>query len=122
MGKITLKNIRIFATHGCLTEEAKIGSEYNVNIWVKADLSTSAQSDQLKDTVDYVTLNRIVKQEMAIRAQLLEQVAQRIIDRVIAELPLVKVVEVEVAKINPPIGGNVDRVVVTMKGKRKNKR
>lgn len=119
MGKIILKNIRIFAAHGCLTEEAKIGSEYCVNISVKADLKQSAQSDHLKDTVDYVALNRIVKQEMAIRSQLLEHVAQRIINRVLNELPIVKEVEVDVSKINPPIGGNVDRVTVTMKGKNK---
>ncbi|PID68129.1 MAG: dihydroneopterin aldolase [Flavobacteriia bacterium] len=119
MGYITLQNIKIFATHGCLTEEAKIGSEYCVNVRVKADLKPSAQSDLLKDTVDYVALNRIVKEEMAIRSQLLEHVAERIINRILKELPMVKKVEVDVAKINPPIGGNVDRVIVTMKGKRK---
>ena len=35
------------------------------------------------DTVDYVDLNRIVVEEMAIRAKLLEHVAKRIMDRVL---------------------------------------
>ena len=35
----------------------------------------------LIDTVDYVHLNFIVKEEMAIRSKLLEEVAKRILDR-----------------------------------------
>ena len=115
---IKLKNIRIFANHGCLTEEEKIGSDYLVNIKVSADLSKAANTDSLSDTVDYVHLNKIVKREMAIRSKLLEHVGQRIIDAVFDEIDLVKEVQVTVAKVNPPIGGDVAEVSVTMSGKR----
>ncbi len=118
MGQITVKNIRVYAYHGCLDEEAKIGSEYRVDLKIKADLSTSAQTDALEDTVDYVHLNHIVKEEMAIRAKLLEEVAQRIIDRIFRELALVEKAKVAVAKINPPIGGDVSSVVITLTEKR----
>ena len=47
----------------------------------KTDLRKSAQTDDLVDTVDYVHLNKIVVEEMAIRSKLLEHVAQRIIVR-----------------------------------------
>ena len=67
MGTIKINNIRLYAYHGCLVEEGKIGSDYRVDLKVKTDLSKSAISDDLNDTVDYVHLNRIVKQEMAIR-------------------------------------------------------
>lgn len=118
MDKITLSNIKLYAYHGCLDEEAKIGSEYLVNLSVKADLSKSAKSDQLSDTVDYVHLNRIVKEEMAIRADLLEHVAKRIIDRVLKELLIVRKVCVEVSKVNPPLEGNVAEVLISMSKKR----
>ena len=118
MHSIHLKNIRVFTNHGCLTEEEKIGSDYLVNLSVKADLSKASDSDQLIDTVDYVTLNTIVVEEMEIRAKLLEHVGQRIINRVLNELAMVQFVEVSVAKINPPIGGDVAEVVVTMNGNR----
>ncbi|MGG8497982.1 dihydroneopterin aldolase [Tenacibaculum sp. TC6] len=120
MGIIRVNNIRLFTNHGCLEEEAKIGSEYKVDIEVKADLSTSAQTDVLTDTVDYVHLNQIVKEEMAIRSKLLEHVAQRILDRIFKEISLVEEAEVSVAKINPPIGGNVQEVVIILKDSRKN--
>lgn len=120
MGIIKVENIRLFANHGCLVEEAKIGSEYRVDIKVKADLEKSAVTDELSDTVDYVHLNKIVREEMAIRAALLEQVAKRIINRIFKEIPMVKKAQVAVAKINPPIGGNVESVIIELKEKRKN--
>lgn len=118
MSTIELKNIKVYAFHGCLLEEGQIGSEYLVNLTVKADLSAAAATDELKDTVDYVHLNRIVKEEMEVRSKLLEHVGQRIIDRIFSEIELVSEAAVNVAKVNPPIGGDVASVSVTMKAKR----
>ncbi|MDX1461463.1 MAG: dihydroneopterin aldolase [Marinirhabdus sp.] len=118
MSTIRLKNIRIFTNHGCLIEEEKIGSDYLVNVMVKADLSVAAASDQLKDTVDYVHLQHIVKTEMSKRSKLLEQVGQRIIDAIFSEIALVHYAEVSISKLNPPIGGDVAEVEVTMTGTR----
>jgi len=118
MGTIKVTNIRVFAYHGCLVEEGKIGSDYRVDLTIKADLSKSAITDNLEDTVDYVHLNKIVKQEMAIRSKLLEEVAKRILDRILNEISLVKQVKVAVSKLNPPIGGNVAMVTIEMSKKR----
>lgn len=115
MGIIKVTNIRVYAYHGCLIEEGKIGSDYRVDLKIKADLSKSAVSDILEDTVDYVHLNKIVKQEMAIRSNLLEEVAKRILDKILAEIPIVNKASVAVSKLNPPIGGNVAMVTIKMK-------
>ena len=109
-----MTNIQVYAYHGCLMEEGKIGSDYRVDVAVKANLQPSAQSDNLKDTVDYVHINRIVKEEMAIRSKLLEHVAKRMLDRIFAEIPIAMEATVEVSKINPPIGGNVQQVTIEM--------
>lgn len=114
MGVIRLNNIRTYAYHGCLSEEAKIGSAYRVDLWVEADLKTPAASDKLDDTVDYVKLNSIVKKEMEQRSNLLENVAQRIMDRILKELPETSKTGVTVSKINPPIGGDVQHVSVEL--------
>jgi len=118
MGIIKIKNIHLYAYHGCLDEEGKIGSEYRVDLSVKADLSESAKTDNLSDTVDYVHLNKIVKEEMAIRTKLLETVADKILVRILDEISLVKKATVEVSKVNPPIGGNVAKVTIKMSKKR----
>ena len=114
MGYIHLKTVKVYAYHGCLNEETTIGSDYIVNLSVHSDLSTSALSDQLEDTVDYVALNAIIKEEMAIPSKLLEHVAQRIIDRVFDKHASVDKVLIEVEKVNPPIGGDVMGVSVEM--------
>ena len=119
MAEIRLKDIRIYAHHGCLPQETIIGSDYLVQLCVEADLSTSALSDQLEDTVDYVLLQNIVAQEMATPSQLLEHVAWRINRQVIEQCAMVEWSEVVVSKINPPIGGDVDRVSVVMRTYRK---
>ena len=114
MGTIKIKNIRTFSFHGCLEEEAKIGSDYRVDLEVKTDLRKSSISDELKDTVDYVHLNKIVVEEMEIRAKLLEHVAHRIITRIFGEIPSVSRIIIAVSKLNPPIGGDVEAVTIEM--------
>lgn len=116
--QIDVFGIRLYTNHGCMDEEAVIGSHYEVNISVWADLSTSAVSDQLEDTVDYVALNAIAKEEMAKRAKLLEVVGQRMINRIMAEHPLVQKAWVNVAKLNPPINGDVERVALSFTAER----
>ena len=122
MGIIKVENIRVFAHHGCLTEETKIGSDYRVDLKVKAKLSTSAKSDDLNDTVDYVLLNNIVKDEMAIPSKLLETAALRIINSIFTKSLMVKKVAISISKINPPIGGDVEMVTIKMTEKRKKTR
>ena len=118
MSTIRLKNIKIYAFHGCLVEEEKIGSDYLVNLSVKVDLNKAAETDKLTDTVDYVHLQKIVKDEMRKRSKLLEHVGKRIIDTIFLEIPMVNTVKVTVSKLNPPIGGDVEEVSVTMNSRR----
>jgi dihydroneopterin aldolase len=112
MGTIKLQNIRTFSFHGCLKEEALIGSDYRVDLEIKTDLRKSSVSDELNDTVDYVHLNKIVVEEMAIRSNLLEHVGHRIIARIFSEIPSVSRILLGVSKLNPPIGGDVEAVTI----------
>ena len=119
MGLIKLENIRLFAHHGCLKEETIIGSDYRVDLKVKADLARSAESDKLIDTIDYVFLNKVVREEMSIPSKLLETVAKRIMSRIFSEDKLVRKATVSVSKINPPIGGDVEMVTIKLTERRK---
>ena len=119
MGIIKLKNIRTFSYHGCLVEESKIGSDYLIDLEIKTDMRKSMETDELEDTVDYVHLNKIVTEEMAVRSKLLEHVAHRIIVRVFKEIAAVSRIIVSVSKLNPPIGGDVEAVTVQVEEYRK---
>ncbi|WP_397364162.1 dihydroneopterin aldolase [Olleya sp. R77988] len=120
MGIIKLENIRVTAYHGCLKEETAIGSDYRVDLKVKADLQKSTTSDKLEHTVDYVFLNKVVVEEMATPSALLEHVAKRILDRIFKEDTLITLATIGVSKINPPIGGDVQMVTIELTQKRKN--
>lgn len=118
MGTVRVENIRVYAHHGCLTEETIIGSEYLVTILVKTDLSKASLSDNLVDTVDYVHINKIVEEEMAVPSKLLEHVAKRIADRIFTEIPMAKKSKIQVSKINPPMNGDVEKVTIVLKSER----
>ena len=116
MGLITVEGIRVFAYHGHLPEEAVLGGHFIVSVWVTADTSEVEKTDDLNDTVDYVKIIEIVKEQMAIRSNMIEHPAKRIVDAI---LPLDKVqkVKVEVEKIQPPIDAAFDKISATTEGK-----
>ncbi|WP_185881683.1 dihydroneopterin aldolase [Blattabacterium cuenoti] len=117
MGKILIENIRLFGFHGCMPEEAFLGSYYTVNIEVELDLYKASVSDDLSKTIDYAHLYRIVKEEMAINSKLLEHLAQRIIQRIKKyRMDLVKSTKIKICKENPPLQSSVDRVCIVLDG------
>ena len=120
MVEIYLKNIRCYSFHGCLKEEGVIGSDYLVNLWAKGALGKAALTDRLEHAIDYVLLNKIVVEEMAIPAKLLETVAERILNRVLKEDKRIQKVKISVSKICPPINGDVESVVVKLSKKKEN--
>lgn len=115
MGLITVEGIRVFAYHGHLPEEAILGGHFIVNVWVTADTSEVEASDDLNDTVDYVKIIEIVKEQMAIRADMIEVPAKRIVDAILS-LHKVQKVKLELEKIQPPIDATFDKISVTTEG------
>ena len=115
MGLITVEGIRVFAYHGHLPEEAVLGGHFIVNVWVEADTVEVEKTDDLKHTVDYVKIIAIVKEQMAIRSDMIEHPVKRIVDAI---LPLNKVqkVTVELEKVLPPIDATFDKISVTSEG------
>jgi dihydroneopterin aldolase len=114
--RIEINGIKLYAFHGCLHEEEKIGGNYVVDVMLNTNFSSAALSDNLNETIDYVDVNRIVGEEMAIRSKLIEHVGQRIIKRLKHELPSIETVSVKVTKLSPPINGDVDSVAISIEG------
>ncbi len=113
--EIHVNGIQVYAYHGCLAEEAKIGGHYTIDVKMLTDFSEAAQSDDLSNTIDYCDVAKIVQEEMAIRSKLIEQVGQRILMRMQAELPYLQGIELKVTKHDPPIPGEVDSVSIIFK-------
>ena len=112
MHLITVEGINVYAYHGCLEEEGKIGGNYRVDVYMKTDFSEAALLDDLTKTIDYVEVYDIVKTEMAIRSKLIEHAGQRIMDKLMSRLKPIKSCKVRVTKYNPPMNGNVEKVSI----------
>jgi hypothetical protein len=69
MGLMEVNGIRVFAYHGCLEEEGRIGGHFRVDIAVEGDLDRAETSDRLEHAVDYGRVTAIVKEQMAVRSQ-----------------------------------------------------
>lgn len=111
---IEINSIQIYAFHGCLEEESKIGGDYSVDVMLNTDFSIAAKLDDLSKTIDYVVVNKIVEEEMSIRSKLIEHVGQRIVDRCKKEIKTISRIRVKITKINPPINGNVKNVAIVI--------
>jgi dihydroneopterin aldolase len=114
MGMISVEGMEFFAYHGCFAEEQVIGTRFIVDFYFATDTSQPEISDDLKQTVNYQTVYQLVKKEMGIKAHLLEHVAHRILKSVMAAFPAIEAAEVKISKLNPPLGGKVDKVCVTL--------
>lgn len=105
---IEVNGIKLYAYHGCLEEEAKIGGHYVVDVRMTTDFTIAAQEDDLSKTISYVDVNHIVAEEMAIRSKLIEHVGQRIFERIKKETKSLHKLSVKVIKLCPPINGDVE--------------
>ena len=109
---IEVSGIKLYAYHGCLPEEGRIGGNYIVDVKLITDFSKAAVSDELIETIDYVDINRIATEEMAIRSKLIEHVGQRIYHRIRKVINNIDKLSVKITKICPPINGDVDNVAI----------
>ena len=90
-------------------------SEYTVNAVVEVDTGIAEKSDNLENTVDYVSIYSVLKKEMDVPSKLLETVLERIIKGIKNIDENIVTVEVSIKKLSPPIGGNVDSVELRKK-------
>ncbi|MBR5661106.1 MAG: dihydroneopterin aldolase [Bacteroidales bacterium] len=102
---IELTGMEFHAFHGCLVQERKEGNTFIVDFRGKITGKKAAKSDDLKDTVDYSKIYEIVAAQMAEPSNLLENVAGRIVDAIMAADLKFWFVQVRVSKKNPPVGG-----------------
>ncbi len=101
-----------YAYHGCFEEEQKIGTHFRVDLAMQVDTAVAQKSDNLNDTVNYLSVYQEVKKQMAIPSHLLEHVVDRIGDTMLNKFPTVEHVTIRLTKLNPPLGGQMEGVGV----------
>lgn len=116
---VKLKNMRFYAFHGVLTQERKVGGEYLVSVQLTIENASRAVfGDVMEGTVNYAEVFDLVKEVMSCPVALLEHVAGRIMHRVFMKFPAVIAAQVEVGKVNPPMGAALEEASIVISSDR----
>jgi 7,8-dihydroneopterin aldolase/epimerase/oxygenase len=106
------------AFHGCLEHERQLGNTFIISVSMELKTARAGETDALEDTLNYQLVYDAVKTQMDIPSNLIEHIGQRILDHIFTEFPRIEALEVKLSKLNPPLGGKVDRVTIELCRKR----
>lgn len=115
MSRIFLENMEFFAFHGHYEEEKFAGNRFVVSLYLDTDTSKAEKSDNLDDALNYQEAYAIVSNIMKnTKSNLVENVASNILDALFEKFPQLENAEIKIAKTNPPMGGKIGSVGVTI--------
>ncbi|MCY1721501.1 dihydroneopterin aldolase [Prolixibacteraceae bacterium Z1-6] len=114
MGIIEIEGMKFYAYHGHFAAEQVVGNNFEVNIRLEADCDRAAESDNLDDALNYQAVYETIKEVMQIKSALLENVGKRMLDTLYKRFPAIKKATIKISKMNPPMGGEMERVSVTL--------
>ncbi len=101
--EITLTGLRVFGRHGVYSEERRDGQDFVVDVTMLLDTRRAGETDDVADTVHYGEVAEQVAEIVGGEpVNLLETLAARIADRLLAGFPL-RLVRVTVHKPSAPI-------------------
>lgn len=115
MGLIQIEQMEFHAYHGCFAEEQIVGNKFIVDLFLETDTKKAESSDSIDDALNYQTAYLIVKEQMQVKSKLLENVCKRILDALYLKFPnQIEHAKVRVCKMNPPMGGQMKSVSLTI--------
>ncbi len=114
MGVIEIEGMKFYAYHGHFAAEQIVGNNFEVYARIEANCSKAGESDNLDDALNYQAVYETIQKEMQIKSALLENVATRILGALYAEFPSIEKAKIKISKMNPPMGGEMERVSVTL--------
>ncbi len=111
---IELEQMSFQAFHGCYELEKVVGNRFLVDLAIEVEAGEAAREDDLSKSVNYLTAYEVVREQMVVVSNILENVALRIIEALYGKFPEIQRVTVKVSKLAPPLGGKIEKVSVTL--------
>lgn len=119
MGLIQITGMEFFAFHGHYPEEKTSGHRFLLDLEMKTDTTTAEQSDDINDALNYqlvyVTVKNCIEQT---NSNLLENIGKNILDALFKKFTLIELAKIKVSKMNPPMGGQIQSVSVSIERRR----
>ena len=101
-----------------MAQERQVGGDFLLTLRVDYPLARAMESDNVADTLNYAMLFDLAKREMDVPSQLLEHVAGRIVKAITTAFPEVTSIDLELTKLNPPMGADCDGAGIFLKVKK----
>ncbi len=108
---IAVEGIKIFAYHGFYEIERKIGNDFTIDIYVTMPAGHHDHED-MAHTIDYEQIIRVCKEQMNITSHLLEDVADRIVQKIRQLTSMSIEITVRISKHHPMLTLSMDRFYV----------
>lgn len=118
MATITLENMEFRANHGVLDHEKELGNNFLITAILEVDTSKAGITDHLEDTINYALVYNSIKKQVEIPSNLIEHVAERIVDTLFNKFLKIHKLTLHLSKLNPPLSGKVEKVTITLHRKR----
>jgi dihydroneopterin aldolase len=110
---IRIKNAVFYAYHGTEDDEQNLGGKFEVDVDLYCDVTTAAEKDALRKTVDYEKVYAVISQVVLARKyRLLEALGLTICKAIVRDFYNVERVVTRIRKPHPPVKGVVDCVEV----------
>lgn len=113
MDRIHIERIAVYAFHGVLPEEEKLGQRFFVSLDCMLDLRKAGQNDDYRQTVCYQKLAETV-QQIATRQRFktIEALAETIAGTILDSFSSLKGITVRVEKPSAPVPMPLDNIFV----------
>jgi len=116
--QIRLEDIRFRGKHGVSASERALPQDFSVSVQVRLPVARLPGADAVREVFDYDRIARLVVEEGTGQpCKLLETLARRVIDRILADTPATDV-SVTVTKWRPPTTHSVENVSVRLRAGR----
>ena len=113
-GSIEIKKLKIYAFHGVLDQEHRVGNNFLVSIKLYYPISRAMINHNLSGTLNYAEVIDVIKNVMKTPSHLIENVIERIRITLVTRFPLIEGGVISIEKMSPPIANTqIESVAVT---------
>jgi len=119
MDRIRIEGLEFHGFHGVPAAEREIGHRYRVDAVLELDLRPAAAEDDVELTVDYGEVARtLIQVGTGPSVRLVETLAEGMAAAVFQQFPRVRALELQVAKIHPPVALQFAAAVIEIRRSR----
>lgn len=113
MAKINIEKLEVYANIGDFEYEKKMRQKFLISIEMETDFSRVAKTDDLNDTIDYVKVINICKEEMANPTDLIETMVVSLAEKIKTSFEKISSISVCIEKPEAQLNLIVDSVSVS---------